>query len=310
MSIDYRELDGAAPVAYYPDGNLSEIMIGKENLIVTAYGMFVPQYRPWDDGRRYESTARLHRDGRLKSFTLQHRAPVKTSLGVIECDAVSFHEDGSLNRVFPLNGKLSGYWTEANEYALAEEIVIRTGTLEFSARLISAAFYPSGKLRSVTLWPDERVMLDTPAGKIKIRTGVSFYEDGSIRSCEPAAPFPVSTPVGMVNAFDPDPTGVCGDVNSLEFTPDGKVKRIATVMEKVTVTEGDECREFIPGERRNLCFDAFTDPVPLRIAFDDTHVFLGSHDELFVYKQHDFKFELAAYRHERQVGTVKYACGQ
>ncbi len=304
MCISYHDLDEVAAVGYFDDGSPSEISIASENLIVSEYGMFIPQYCPWEDGRRYESVIRLHRNGKLKSFTMQHRAKVKTSIGTIECDAISFYDDGSLNRIFPLNGKLSGYWSEAMEYALAEDILVNNGNYSFSAKIISAAFYPSGNLKSVTLWPEERIILDTPAGKCQIRTGLSFYEDGRIKSFEPAVPVKVSTPIGIISAFNPDPDGICGDVNSLEFTPAGKVKKVSTVSEKVVVVGGEE---FLPGERRNLCFDTITDPVPLRIAFDDVHLFLGS-QELFVYKLDDFSFELLPYRHQRNIEAVKYAC--
>ena len=44
----------------------------------------------------------------------------------MDAELVTFHADGSLRRVFPLNGKLSGYWTEADEGALAKAMELST----------------------------------------------------------------------------------------------------------------------------------------------------------------------------------------
>jgi hypothetical protein len=54
-------------------------------------------------------------------------------------------------------------------------------------------------------------------GPLPVRYGCAFYEDGSVRSCEPAWPVSVPTALGDIRAFDPAAQGICGDVNSLEF---------------------------------------------------------------------------------------------
>jgi len=289
-------------VAYYSNGNPSEIILHKENLIVTAYGVFVPQFRPWNDGRGYESTIHLYSDGSLKSFLLQERTPVKTLLGIIMCDAVSFHEDGSLYRIFPFNGNFTGGWDETKEYALSEAINVCGGEYNFSAKMISVEFYPSGKLRGIVLWPEEKVMLETQQGIYPVRAGMSFYENGMIRSLEPAVPIKVPTPIGEITAYSPDYHWEQGAVYSLEFEIDGNVKKIATVVNRVSVYDGDTRSEFQPvynaaGGGRN--------PDPLRIAFDNAYVFIGG-TELYVFRRKDFRFELSAFQHADDTCREEY----
>ncbi|WP_255334335.1 hypothetical protein [Methanosarcina sp. KYL-1] len=61
---------------------------------------------------------------------------------------------------------------------------------------------PIGKRKTpeTSLGLSERITIDTPAGKMPVRTGFKLYEDGSIESVEPEEPVPVKTPLGSINA--------------------------------------------------------------------------------------------------------------
>ena len=39
-------------------------------------------------------------------------------------EQVSFYESGALKRIFPLNGTLSGYWTQEDEAKLATPLTL------------------------------------------------------------------------------------------------------------------------------------------------------------------------------------------
>ena len=181
---------------------------------------------------------------------------VETPAGRLPAELVTFHANGAVARVFPLNGKLSGYWTEADEARLAETLTVSTPLGALAARIVAVAFDPAGGLRSLTFWPDEVVPVASPVGEIPVRLGVSFHPGGALRSVEPARPVPVATPIGPIKAYDPDAVGISGDDNSLEFAPDGGVVRVATIGTSVTVHLPDGSETVLsPGLRESICGD-------------------------------------------------------
>jgi len=207
-------------------------------------------------------------NGTLRHLPLETRTEIMTPAGPLLAELVTFHKDGSLSRVFPLNGKLSGYWTQEDEGRLAEPVTLTTPLGTISARLIAASFRPDGTMRSLTLWPGEILDVVTPAGVLATRIGVSFRPDGSVESVEPARPLTVPTPVGQVRAYDLDACGIHGDQNSLSFAPDGTVCGVATSLTQLVVTgpEGRE-RRFTPKSRESLCGDSDREPVPMWLDF-------------------------------------------
>ena len=204
----------------------------------------------------------------MKSLSLQDPVVVDTSIGPVSAELVTFYPDGSLRRVFPLNGKLSGYWTEQNEYQLAETLTIPSsvGTLELKP--INIQFYESGELKSLTLWPQERVEISTVHGSWTIKSGISFYKDGTLETCEPEKPVSINTALGQIQAFDPDPAGISGASNSLSFAENGEVLYCSTVGQSVTAVDslGIEYR-FEPRVVRSYCNDNEFFVQPLKIEF-------------------------------------------
>jgi hypothetical protein len=53
---------------------------------------------------------------------------------------------------------------------------------KFSAKTISLHFYRSGALKSLTLWPGQRITIETPVGPVRTRTGFSLHENDSHRT--------------------------------------------------------------------------------------------------------------------------------
>ena len=84
-------------------------------------------------------------------------------------------------------------------------------------------FYPSGKIRSITLWPSDELSIKTPAGLIKTKLGIELYENSSIRSIEPVYGTVISTPTGDIRPFRYRSVMMHAENATLKFTEDGKL---------------------------------------------------------------------------------------
>ncbi len=241
--------------------------------IETTLGRLVPIYEVEDHGRKKLTPVKMYKNGMVKSMSLQNATVVHTSVGEISAELVTFYESGAVRRVFPLNGKLSGYWTERNEYKLAKTLSIPTFIGTISVKPIHIQFYETGELKSISMWPMEKVTIDTPIGKVKIKKGVSFHTNGALASCEPDIPVPVKTPLGTIEAHDPDPDGM-KEANSLSFTEDGELAGLSTIKTVVNSIDNGRGYSFAPAVERSMCSDTQFTIQPLKIAFhDDVYTF-------------------------------------
>ncbi len=251
--------------------------------IITKYGAFQPQFE--DDGvrRKYKSPVTYYETGAVESITLQTQSEVRTNIGILPAERLLFYPDGSLRRLFPLDGKISAYWTEEDERQLAQEMCFQLPFGNVRAKVISLLFYNEGEIKSITLWSRQTVRLMTPIEKVNVRIGISLYRSGAIRSCEPASVTPVETPIGTIRAFDPTAIGIHGDSNSLVFTDDGKVASVVTSVDQIQIlTKDGEHIQWEPGLKQNLFQPEVMDIIPLQIVFYQ--------DELEVrYYQHQHK---------------------
>ncbi|MEL7641176.1 MAG: hypothetical protein AAGU21_16175 [Solidesulfovibrio sp.] len=259
---------GPLPVAGRPDrhpgGGVRAMYLAGPAALETAVGRLVPQYTIGDTRRMHQPPLTFHENGRVRSLPLESRTVVETPAGRLPAELVTFHDNGAVARVFPLNGKLSGYWTEADEARLAEVLRLETPMGPIAGKFVAVAFGPGGELRSLTLWPGEEVAVKTPVGNAPVRLGLSFHPGGALRSVEPARPLETPTPLGPIWAFDPDAVGISGDENSLSFAPSGDVTRIATVRTSVSARLPDGTRlELAPAVRDSLCGDGDREITPL-----------------------------------------------
>lgn len=245
--------------------------------LATPAGNLIPQHTTDDLRKKEVLPVTFHPDGSLKSLPLETQASIVTPAGDIPAELVTFHPDGSINRVFPLNGKLSGYWGQEDEEGLADLTTLITPVGTITARFISVSFHPGGTLRSLTLWPGDTFTVEAPTGPIAVRIGISFSPDGTIRSLEPAKPTPVTTPAGNISAYDPDAVGVNGDLNSLVFKDDGTVVRVATTLTRIKAAHPDgHTTSYTPEYRDSLCGDEDREVVPMVVDFseDTTRIWL------------------------------------
>ena len=273
ITTQYGPLPVDGPMDRYPGGGIRSAFLAGPVDLVTSLGRLRPQHTIDDTRRQNLPAVTFHPGGQVRSLPLETRTVVDTPAGPLPAELVTFHENGAVARVFPLNGKLSGYWTEADEANLAAVLTVATPLGPVASRFVAVAFDALGGLRSLTLWPGDEVVVRAPFGKVPVRLGVSFHADGSLRSLEPARPVEAPTPVGPVWAFDPDAVGVSGDDNSLVFSPAGEVVRVATVRTALGARLSDGTHQCVtPGTRESLCGDTELEPVALVLEFSPTTV--------------------------------------
>lgn len=262
------DIAASGVVERFADGGVMSCTPARETRLDTRCGALVPQFTTDDLRRRTVQAVSFFPNGNVRALPLERPTEVATPAGPVTAELVTFHPEGTLCRVFPLNGKLSGMWTEADEAALATPLRVDTPLGVVEKKIIGLRFDPAGRLLSLTLWPGETLDVPTPQGIIAARTGVAFRPDGGLRSLEPARPQPVKTPAGSVMAYDLDAIGVCGDTNSLEFSENGEVARVRTNLSRLVAQGPDGGRRvFEPFLRESICGDGDREISPLSIEF-------------------------------------------
>jgi len=276
METNYGPLRGVTNFDFYPDGQMKSCMLCEENTIHTEVGCLVPQYGDDEFGERqkkHRSALSFHPNGRIKSAALQAPSPILTALGSFDAELVTFYEDGAVNRLFPLNGLVNGFWTENQERALAGKLEFTLPIGKFRAKVIGIHFYPGGALKSLTLWPGETIRIQTPIGEMDIRAGFSLYENGSVKSVEPALPTAIDTPLGTITAFDPDVIGMHADQNSVRFSPSGELVSLKSIATGITATGPDGAQTRLePLTLESLLDASDTRIVALKIDFRENEI--------------------------------------
>ena len=252
----------------YPGGELEGIKLSERNTLVTRAGELVPAYTE-THRRKNKYSVEFHKSGAIKAVALNETQKIQTPIGEFPAELVTFFESGELNRFFPLDGKISGLWSEEEEKKLAVPLSFELPFTSFTAIIGGVAFYRSGNIRSVTLFPGEAVDIATKYGEIRARIGFSLYESGKLESLEPAVPVTIQTPVGALAAFDPNAIGVNADSNSLAFDGDGNVTALTVAHNRVAArTEDGRRLMFVPREVVNPLDNETMITVGLKISFD------------------------------------------
>ena len=282
----YGELEGVEFRTLFSNGKTDGCLVNRENILETPYGNLIPQYVAEDMGRRPVKPLYFYKSGAIKSVALQEQTLLETPVGPVPAELVTLHESGSIKRIFPLDGKITGFWTSKNEYELAETITITSPLGELSARFIGIQFYESGALKSLTLWPGEFLTLQTPAGEFRVRTGIAFHENGTVRSIEPAGVVRVDTPVGIMTAYDNEPQGIHGDLNSLQFTPEGSILAMKTTADEILIIDQFGAgHRFSPGLKDNPCGAERKVVVPLNVRFSAGRILFDDYQQSFNLQQ-------------------------
>ncbi|MHC1685412.1 MAG: hypothetical protein AB6733_21135 [Clostridiaceae bacterium] len=253
---------------FYPSGSLKECTLDQKNEIKTNYGLLVPSYENDDLRRKYTRSLSFYETGELKSISLQDQKLISTKIGNIPAELITFHKNGNIKRIFPLNGKISGYWTEEDEYNLAEEIKIDSPLGELKTRASAIQMYDNEDVKSISLWPNDTLNIKLPVGSIEVRYGVSFYSDGKVKSLEPNQPTLIETPIGSMMVYDTTALGIHGDRNSLSFYEDGRIESLVSATDQVDIIDKDGNKTTVKHTlKQNLFNLEVMDIVPLSVEF-------------------------------------------
>jgi hypothetical protein len=252
------------------NGNIDTVLVGEKIILETSVGNMVPRYTQDDKGRKKEAPLKFYKTGELKSMPLEDPTEIPTSVGIIKSELLIFYKDGALWRTFPLNGQVSGFWTEEHEYKMAETIEIPTSLGTIKVKPIYLQFYETGELESILFWPKERVKIDSSVGEVLIHKGICFHKNGNVKGFEPIKEISIESPIGAIKVFDPDPNGIHAESHSLNFYEDGAIQSVITSSNRITVMkDGAEYKRFSPKIVTSYCNENAFFISPLKIVFEE-----------------------------------------
>lgn len=290
---NYGMLKGITSIGWYDNGNLKECQVNEEIILQTPAGTLIPGYQNEGVRNKYMKSLTFYESGAIKKIALQEQTLINTHSGTFEAELLTFYNSGTVKRIFPLNGKITGYWTEENEYALARPVKLTLPFKELETKIIGIHLYESGEIKSLTIWPKELLSIQYANVAYGVRFGLSLYSTGAIKSLEPAYPVKVTTLIGEISAFDVNAVGINGDVNSLQFYEDGRIKSLVTSTDIIHVkgngyvsnTSEENMRflhneEYIimPGLRKSMLGEEAMEIVPIYIEFTDYDVIIRNEE--------------------------------
>lgn len=287
----YGVLKGVQRVEQYSTGELHSCTLTEKVEIDTAYGTLIPIYEETTQRSKYYKSLSFYPSGNLKSISLHQQTKINTTIGTQEVELVTFYESGKLNRIFQLNGKLSGFWEEEEEFALAKPISIPLKWGNSTVKASGIRFYESGALKNIVLWKNERISIPCQGKLLQARLGCSFYENGDIESMEPFVPYEVDTPIGKIRAFNNHPIGIHADSSSLQFDKTGKVKAVTTITDRVVILADNVRVVFEPTYIPSFVNPEEKELVPISLKFFENEVFLYNYDR----KQHRYELSKAEF---------------
>ncbi|MBM9614497.1 hypothetical protein JWJ90_09360 [Desulfobulbus rhabdoformis] len=286
-------------------GNIDTVLAQEKVILETSVGSLVPRYSLDDQSRKKESPVKFYKTGELKSVPLESATEVATPIQKIQCELVTFYKTGSVWRVFPLDGQMTGYWTEENEYKLASNIDIPTPLGILNVKPIYLQFYETGELESILFWPDEQIGITISVGEVEIHKGICFYKNGNIKGFEPVDEFSVTCPIGVLKVFDPDPNGIHAERHSINFYGNGDVQSVITVSNQVKVTaDNGACEIFSPKIVSSYCKEDDFFISPLNIHFGEKTVTFINDNGPPLSMDRSFHFEIADYIPNKPISCV------
>lgn len=294
---------GVTSYSTYANGELAGIRLSEKNMLVTHAGELVPAYTS-THRRKTKFSVEFHKNGMIKAVSLNEQQEIQTPIGEFPAELVTFFDTGELNRFFPLDGQISGLWSEEEEKTLAIPLTFDLPFTHFSSIINGVAFYKSGNIRSVTLFPGETIIVQTSYGEIPVRIGFSLYESGGLESTETASPVQMKTPIGMISAFDPNATGINADKNSLVFNPSGKMISLTTAGNRIALQTADgRMMFFTPREVINPLDDEtmMTEGLIMAFNYDEDTVSFESNMEKSVFCVSESAFTITPYKNEAQM---------
>ncbi|WP_446898664.1 hypothetical protein ACSVC9_01705 [Clostridium sp. LBM24168] len=297
LNTKYGILRGISGIDYYEDGSVKECTLSSLNRLNSSYGTLIPQYEDGGIRRKHIESLSFYKNGNLKSIYLQKQIEVNTSVGIVPAEFMTFYENGDIKRIFPLNGKITAYWTEEDEYNLAEEMEFDLSIGKLKQKVIGIYFYEGGPLKSITFWRGNNIKIHTPIGDVTLRIGVAFYPDGKIKSFEPGVNVNARTRIGTIKAYDTGAIGIHGDSNSLVFSRKGEVESLVTSTDRIEVTnrKTGEKQVYRPMLKQSIINENSMEIIPLNIEFKGDKVEFSNgfkHQFLYECKIDEYDFDI------------------
>lgn len=290
IATKYGLLNDASVASYYSTGEIESYSVDEESILDILGYKFTPLYGFFDDRRKEFPSVKVYKSGNIKSIGLNESTYIETEIGAFEVEKITFYEEGQIKRLFLLDGKLSGYWSEEDEYKLAKVYKFDFIFASFESKVNSLNFYKMGELKSFTLWPKDRIKLSIGNHNIVGRIGFSLYESGKIKSCEPFRPTTIKTPIGDIDAYDINALGIHGDTNSLNFYEDGSIRSLITSRNTITIkTPSGDAIFHSPKKIRLYSSSEVMDTITLKVEFKENIIII---DGQYEYNINENKFEI------------------
>lgn len=281
LQTSYGIFAGVDGISTYTGGEVESLRLSERNVIMTEIGELIPAYTE-NNRRKNKASVEFDRQGLVTGVLLEEMHDVQTPIGELPAERVKFYSTGELYRLFILDGQISGFWSETDERELNIPLSFYLDFTSFHAMLSGICFYRDGGIRSITLFPGERITVTTPLGGVETSVGLSLYESGALCSVEPAEAVLVETAIGQLTAYDADQNGLNADSNSLEFTEDGRVRGLMICDNLIYVqTEEGVMETFTPKVKAHPLYDDAVTVAGMSVEFDyqkdtvtiDGHVF-------------------------------------
>jgi hypothetical protein len=261
-------LEGLGAVDFYPNGVLRGAVLTEPNRVHLPIGEYTPNYHYDSPRSKHAPSISFFPSAKVKSVRFDRSEDIRLPSGmVVAAEKLSFYESGRIKKVFPLDGGLSGYWSEEDERTLAKKMDLTFSFGKLSLLVSALAFYETGQIRSVTLWSGEKLDISVGGTEYPVRIGFSLDPFGRVTSLEPQVPVKVSTPLGVLEAFDPFAIGLSADSNSLKFNEKGEVLALRSLIE---LRYGpDYSQRIAPFSKPHPLDDFKTHFYPLSLTFTD-----------------------------------------
>lgn len=192
--------------------------------IITKYGNLLPCSGASDYRKKHRCAVSYFESGSVRSVYLEETEVLSFPAGDFQTELITFYEDGNVKRIFPLYGQISAYWSIGEEAENAPYYDFDIAGEKLHIRPQCIFFYPSGKIRSITLWPVDEITVNTPAGQVCTKLGLELYESGRLRSIEPVFGTVISTPDGDLKPYRFRPVMMHAENATLKFDENGRIQ--------------------------------------------------------------------------------------
>ncbi len=144
---DFSSLD------YYGDGTLLGGILSRSIPIKLRDGTeIIPAFEAYDVRKKYRNSIEYYRSGKVKSIYLQEPVEIRTQLGLIRAELITFYEIGVIKKIYPLYGQISAYWSPEQESENAPEAAVTISGITHNLKIESITLYENGSIRSIDFW--------------------------------------------------------------------------------------------------------------------------------------------------------------